>query len=364
MTLTVQRAADVPHYIQADQGKLRQTLINILGNAVKFTPQGSITLRVSRDGRKLFFEVEDTGVGIAREEMAMVFDVFVLSASGQESKQGSGLGIPISQKFVNMMGGELTVESEVGKGTIFRFDIELHIVDGADEAVSDSERKVIGLERGQEEFRILVVEDNNLSRKLLVTLLTKVGFEVREAPDGQEAVDVWKEWRPHLIWMDLRMPVLDGYEATEHIRLLSKDSKALSDTKIIALTASAFEENKARAFASGCDDFVRKPFRESEIFTIMAKQLGVRYVYGDDAEASPSVPSAELLNNSDLATQVSELPEEIVERLAVAADLCDADRIDQIIDEIKTRNLALAKALSRFSRKFDYDRIMQLINNR
>jgi CheY-like chemotaxis protein len=242
--------------------------------------------------------------------------------------------------------------------------MELEIVDGAYEAVSDLERKVIGLEQGQDAFRILVVEDNKLSRKLLVTLLTKVGFEVRDASDGQEAVNVWKEWQPHLIWMDLRMPVLDGYEATEKIRSLSKDFETLSDTRIIALTASAFEENKARAFASGCDDFVRKPFRESEIFTIMATQLGARYVYGDHAEASPLIPSTELLNNSDLAAQVSELPGEIVERLAMAADLCDADRVDQIIDEIKSRNLALAETLARFSSKFDYDRIMQLMKNR
>ena len=361
LTLTVERAADVPQYVHADQGKLRQTLINILGNAVKFTPRGSISLRVRSSGSKLYFEVEDTGVGIAPEEMAMVFDVFVQSASGQESKQGSGLGIPISQKFVNMMGGELTVESEVGRGTIFRFDVEVEVVDGADEAAPEADLKVIGLEPGQENVRILVVEDNKLSRKLLVTLLSKVGFEVRDASDGKEAVEVWQEWQPHLIWMDLRMPILDGYEATEKIRSLSRDSASDGDTKIVALTASAFEENKARAYASGCDDFVRKPFRESEIFKVMARHLGVRYVYGDVVESAPTSAPVDFLNNSDLAGQVSDLPEELVTQLAAATELCDADRIDQIIAEIKKSNRALAEALSRLSGKFDYDRIMQLI---
>ena len=291
----------------------------------------------------------------------MVFDVFVQSASGQESKQGSGLGIPISQKFVNMMGGELTVESEVGRGTIFRFDVEVEVVDGADEAAPEADLKVIGLEPGQENVRILVVEDNKLSRKLLVTLLSKVGFEVRDASDGKEAVEVWQEWQPHLIWMDLRMPILDGYEATEKIRSLSRDSASDGDTKIVALTASAFEENKARAYASGCDDFVRKPFRESEIFKVMARHLGVRYVYGDVVESAPTSAPVDFLNNSDLAGQVSDLPEELVTQLAAATELCDADRIDQIIAEIKKSNRALAEALSRLSGKFDYDRIMQLI---
>ena len=362
LALTVERDAQVPHYVRGDQGKLRQTLINILGNAVKFTPQGSITLRVGSEGSKLFFEVEDTGVGIAQEEMGMVFDVFVQSTSGQESKQGSGLGIPISQKFVNIMGGDLTVESEVGKGSTFRFDVHVDIVDGTDEIVSESELKVVGLEPSQEHYRILVVEDNKLSRKLLVTLLTTVGFEVHEASDGLEAVDAWKVWQPHLIWMDLRMPVLDGYKATERIRSLSKDLPMNVDTKIIALTASAFEENKAKAFASGCDDFVRKPFRESDLFKIMAKHIGVQLVYANAAEEHQPASSIGLLNDGDLSAQLSELPKEIAMRLAVAADLCDADRIDQIIAEIRIRSSALAEVLSRFSKKFDYDGIVRLID--
>ena len=361
LKLTVERATEVPQYIRADQGKLRQTLINILGNAVKFTPQGSITLRVSGDGNRLFFEVEDTGVGIAEEEMAMVFDVFVQSASGQESKQGSGLGIPISQKFVRMMGGELTVESEVSKGTIFRFDIQIEIVDSTIPEVSELEQKVIGLEPGQSEYRILVVEDNEPSRKLLVTLLSKIGFVVRDAADGRQAVDVWQEWHPHLIWMDLRMPVMDGYEATEQIRAQMDQSSPVVDTKIIALTASAFEENKARAFKSGCNDFVRKPFRESEIFKIMAAHLGVRFAYEDESALRRPPAPDEQLSADRLQQEVAALPSETLSRLAQAADSCDADRIERIIDEIRSHSGELATVLTQFSRSFDYNRIKQLI---
>lgn len=363
LNLTVERSADVPQFIHADQGKLRQTLINILGNAVKFTPQGSITLRVRSEKNRLYFEIEDTGVGIAKEEMELVFDVFAQSTSGQESKQGSGLGIPISQKFVRMMGGELTVESEVGKGTIFRFDAQIEVGDGHTPEVAGSEQKVIGLEPGQNDYRILVVEDNAPSRKLLVTLLSKIGFEVRDAADGLQAVEVWKQWHPHLIWMDLRMPVMDGYEATEKIRALMKNSPSIVDTRIIALTASAFEENKTRAFESGCNDFVRKPFRESEIFKIMNTQLGSRFIYAEEAELAAPRSSDEQISFDDIKAMVAALPPDIISRLAQAADSCDADRIDRIIDEIEGHSRALANVLSRFSRKFDYDRIMQLINS-
>ncbi|MGI9537036.1 MAG: transporter substrate-binding domain-containing protein [Desulfocapsaceae bacterium] len=361
LTLTVERSPSVPQYVNADQGKLRQTLINILGNAVKFTPRGSITLRVSSAGRRLFFEVEDTGVGIAQEEIDIVFDVFVQSASGQESKQGSGLGIPISQKFVQMMGGELTVKSEVGKGTIFRFDVQVDIVDGAEQTIAESELRVIGVESGQQDYRLLVVEDNEPSRKLLVTLLKKIGFEVFDAADGLEAVEAWKKYHPHLIWMDLRMPVLDGYEATERIRSLMKDDPAAVDTKVIALTASAFEENKSRAFESGCNDFVRKPFRESEIFKIMNEHLGVRYVYGEDSGVARAAVSDEMIPAHDLQSLVADLSPEIIERLGLAANSCDADRVDRIIEEIRGHHNELANALSRLSKKFDYNRIMRVI---
>ena len=362
LTLTIEKSADVPQYIRADQGKLRQTLINLLGNAVKFTPQGGITLRVNRQGSRLFFEVEDTGVGIAQEELDIIFDVFMQSSSGQESDQGSGLGIPISQKFVKMMGGELTVESEVAKGTTFRFDIHIEIVESVEVVDAGPELRVIGLAPDQQKFRLLVVEDHAPSRKLLVTLLGKVGFDVHDAADGQEAVTVWQKWQPHLIWMDLRMPLLDGYEATEQIKSAMRGTQTTVDTKIIALTASAFEENKAKAFESGCDDFVRKPFRESDIFKMMTKHLGVRFVYKEvDGQNKPAA-AAEQLSTTDLQSIMAGLPPELLEKLAEATDSCDADKIDSIIGEIRTYDDQLGDLLTRLSRKFAYNEIIGLLD--
>ncbi|MCP4297153.1 MAG: transporter substrate-binding domain-containing protein [Proteobacteria bacterium] len=362
LALTVERTANVPQFIRADEGKLRQTLINLLGNAVKFTQQGEITLRVNSEGQMLLFEVEDTGVGIAQEELDIVFDVFVQSTSGQESKQGSGLGIPISQKFVKMMGGELTVVSDVGKGTKFRFDVKIEIADGADVAASGPELRVIGLAPDQSKYRLLVVEDNEPSRKLLVTLLGKIGFEVRGAADGQDAVKAWEEWQPHLIWMDLRMPVLDGYEATKQIKSLVKGSQTAIDTKIIALTASAFEENKTKAFDSGCNDFVRKPFREAAIFNMMAKHLGVRFVYKEDDGQDQQAAATEQLSAVDLKSLMAGKSAELLERLTEATDSCDADKIDHIIGDIRIHNSLLGDALAQLSGKFAYNEIMNLIS--
>lgn len=362
LALIVERTGNVPQFVRADEGKLRQTLINLLDNAVKFTPQGEITLCVKCEGHRLLFEVEDTGVGIAQEELDSVFDVFVQSTSGQESKQGSGLGIPISQKFVKMMGGELSVVSEVGKGTIFRFDVRIEIADGAEVAASGPELRVIGLAPDQSKYRLMVVEDNEPSRKLLVTLLGKVGFEVRGAADGQEAVKAWEQWQPHLIWMDLRMPVLDGYEATKQIKSLVKGSQTTIDTKIIALTASAFEENKTKAFDSGCNDFVRKPFKEADIFNMLAKHLGVRFVYKEDDGQDQQAAATEQLSAVDLNSLMAGLSAELLERLTEATNSCDADKIDHIIGDIRIHNSLLGDELALLSGKFAYNEIMNLIS--
>jgi PAS domain S-box-containing protein len=361
LTLVVERMSDVPRFIRADQGKLRQSLINILENAVKFTAKGGITLRVESEGNTVSFEVEDTGVGIAPDELDRVFDAFVQSESGQRSKQGTGLGMPISQKFIRMMGGGISVKSEVGKGTTFRFDVQVAMADSADLAISEPEQRVVGLAPDQPQYRLLVVEDNDASRKLLVTLLKNVGFEVREAANGQDAVRVWEEWQPQLIWMDIRMPVLDGYEATKIIKLAANDQTSPIHTKIIALTASAFEEDKIKAFERGCDDFVRKPFRETEIFKMVQKHLGVDYVFEEDGKYRQS-PTTRHLSAEDLHSLMATLPVGLVTKLAEAADSCDADRIDLIIDDIRIKSVPLSDALESLSAKFAYDEILTLVN--
>ena len=207
-----------------------------------------------------------------------MFTAFVQTKTGQQSEQGTGLGLAISQKFVKLMGGEITVKSELAKGTTFTFKIPLNLPEIAYIKDNNIQHKIIASEPGQPTYKILVVDDNQEGRMLLTELLTPLGFEVREAENGQEAVDIWLSWLPHLILMDMRMPVMDGYEATKVIKNYPEGEA----TEIIALTASAFEEERSLILSAGCDDFLCKPFYASELLEKIAEYLGVNYVYEEE----------------------------------------------------------------------------------
>ncbi|MEM8779271.1 MAG: PAS domain S-box protein, partial [Cyanobacteria bacterium P01_G01_bin.49] len=224
LQLIIEQTPAVPQYIQTDEGKLRQVLINLLGNAIKFTQEGGVILRVKGDTPKnkkksitLTFEVEDTGPGIAEAEIGQLFEAFGQTEAGKNSHEGTGLGLPISRKFVQLMGGKITVSSVLGRGSLFAFTIKANIVTANSIKINKPTRRVIGLAPNQPQYRILAVDDRLESRILLVKLLSSMGFNVRQASNGQEALDVWEAWEPHLIWMDMRMPIIDGYKATQRI---------------------------------------------------------------------------------------------------------------------------------------------------
>jgi signal transduction histidine kinase/DNA-binding response OmpR family regulator len=379
-------APDVPQYVRTDESKLRQVLINLLGNAVKFTEEGGITLRVavdhqmgdegtrSENGRcPLHFEVEDTGPGISADDLDILFDPFVQTGSpnvresGQGFTEGTGLGLPISKQFVRLMGGDITVQSEMGRGSVFAFTVCVALAEASDVHVDAPAREVMGLEPGQQApdggpYRLLVVEDRAANRQLLVKLLTSLGgppqgFAVREATNGEEALEVWETWQPHLIWMDMRMPVMDGYETTRRIKATPQGQ----DTVVIALTASAFEEDRMEMLDVGCDDFVRKPFRNAEIFDKLAQHLGVRYIY--EETASPTVNSrAKSMAQSGLTPQaLAALPVDVRHRLAQAVTETDMLQITDIIAEIREHDGALADALKSLADDFAYDKIAMIL---
>jgi len=313
LKLIFEQAEDVPRFIRTDERKLRQVLINLLGNAIKFTHSGSVILRVTvgekrseempqpvpktqlsqAEGCNLRFEIQDTGIGIATNEMDQLFVAFSQTKSGQLSGEGSGLGLTICQQYVQLMGGEIVVQSQIGVGSNFSFVIPVELA-AVDPRHSDrSLKRVVGIAPNQPHYRILVVDDSRNNRILLQQMLAGVGFEVRCADSGRTAVAMHLSWQPHLIWMDIRMPDLDGYQTTRLIKERSRDS-----VKVIAVTASAFEEERSRALEAGCDDFVRKPFSEAEIFTRMTKHLGVQFEYEDVGETAVTenitVPAADL----------------------------------------------------------------------
>jgi len=254
--------------------------------------------------------------------------------------------------------------------------VQVGLADAAEVQVARPTRRVLGLEPNQRAagggpYRLLVAEDKETNRQLLVKLLTglglpPMGFEVREATNGREALEIWERWEPHLIWMDMRMPLVDGYEATRRIKATTKGQV----TVIIALTASAFEEDRERVLAEGCDDFVRKPFREDEIYDILARHLGVRFVYEeiemgdrdrDRRRGALGEPPQDIPSHSELVEGLAGLPADWVADLHQATIKADLNLILSLIDQIRRENPALADALADLANNFEYKRILTLI---
>ena len=362
LNLVFQRTENVPRYICTDQVKLRQVLINLLSNAIKFTSEGQITLNVflgeqeTTDVFNLHFRIRDTGVGIAAAELPKLFDAFSQAQAGKDLQEGTGLGLAISRKFVQLMGGDISVESELGKGTSFQLYIQTKLGHKTNSKSTAEYPRVLGLVPGQLSYKILTVDDKSINRQLLIKLLSPLGFEVKEASNGQEAIAIWDEWEPHLIWMDMRMPVMDGYEATKYIKSTTKGNA----TAIIALTASVLEEEKAMVLSAGCDDFVRKPFVEHTIFDALAKHLGVKYIYAetrspvlDDTETSP-------LTSADLTC----MTQEWITQLYEAALEANTNLVLQVVGEIPKTETRLIKSLTKLASQFKFEQIIDLVEPR
>lgn len=359
LQLLFDRHPNTPRYIRTDERKLRQVLINLLNNALKFTTEGGVTLRVKPDlvqPYTLLFEIEDTGLGIAPTELDTLFEAFSQTEAGRQSEEGTGLGLPIARKFVQLMGGDIAVSSELKRGTIFKFAIKADAPVEAELQTPQLDKRVVALAPKQPRYRILVVDDRWENRQIVVKLLEPMGFEVKEAVNGREAISVWQEWQPHLIWMDMRMPVMNGYEATKYIKSHLKGQA----TFIIALTASAFEEERAIVLSAGCDDFVRKPFRESVLFAKMADCLGVRYVYEESSEASViQTQLATRLMLEPASLQI--MPQEWLIQLEQAASELDEEAILKLLEQIPDEHTLLAKALQNKVDDFDFGDIANLV---
>ncbi len=350
----------IPQYIKTDENKLRQVLINLLGNAIKFTEQGTVTLRVNGTASnsqtllpnspvQLFFEVEDTGAGIAPEEIEQLFDAFVQTTAGKKSQQGTGLGLSISRKFIQLMGGNISVSSEVGKGSLFQFNIQVTTVE-ADEVVTPKpKKKVISLAPNQPQYKILVVDEIPENRLLVRQLLHPLGFIVFEAENGLEAIKQWERHFPHLIWMDIQMPVMDGYQATQEI----KAKPAGKNTVIIALTASALSQDEQAIFSAGCDDILHKPFQPIELLEKIATHLGVKYIYEPSNYPSQFSVSAVELQPETLTL----MPIEWLEELHQAAIRGDDTWMNNLVTQIQDSHPELAATLTSLIEDFRFDKI-------
>lgn len=360
LRLIVEYMEDVPRFVFGDESKLRTVFNNLMTNAIKFTDLGGVAVRLHaapqhEGGFFLEVEIEDSGYGISQIDLPRLFRKFEQADLGKRTSGGTGLGLAISREYVRLMGGELSVDSELGRGSVFRFRVRLSHANPAAIPEVTVARSVKCLRPGQQPFKILIADDIEDNREVLSVLLAQVGFEVRAVNDGDAAIRVFEVWRPQLVLMDMRMPVMDGYEATRRIRAL-----AGSDVVIFAVTASARMEDLADARAVGVDDFVGKPFREAHLLATIGRYLGAEYEYWD-APADAAHAAARIDPAADVPRALLALPQGLRSELRAAAILADVDRMLAILLTVAEHDPALAAALGAITEQYDYARVIALL---
>jgi len=371
LRLNIEESPFLPRYLYGDQAKLRQIVINLLSNAIKFTDQGHVTLRVKgEDGAlekaegevgqadqkpfKLWFEVEDTGCGVASADVESIFEAFMQTEHGRIA-QGTGLGLSISRQFARLMGGDITVSNAPVQGTIFTCQVTLHLPLAHDIEESRVNRQVLGLEPGQPPYRILAAEDVLENRQLLLTILESAGFEVRSVENGIDAIAQWQTWHPHLIFMDIQMPLMDGYEATRQIRAQEALTQQFH-VPIVALTAYAFDNDRIASLEAGCTEYIAKPFAETAIFEAIARHLGVRYRYREELAQKADLSTQAALTAEDLKLMPMQWLEQTHE---AALDLSDS-KLRQLIAQIPLKEKRLIEAMNSLVDNFQLEVIVAL----
>lgn len=376
--LVIDIQPDLPQHLRTDILKLRQVLINLINNALKFTEKGGVCLQISSaEGNDseaaichLQFAVSDTGPGIALDEREKLFEAFAQTASGKYTGEGTGLGLPISRRLLELLGSHLEVESPLpasatfsasgGPGTCFYFSLALEIGGQDDAALTQmrkstglpTELRTLGLAPGQPRYRLLIVDDSADNRQLLVQLFAPLEVDLRQAENGEEALTTWESFQPHLIFMDMQMPGLDGYEATRRIRQAA--GKGPPQPKIIALTASSFQQDRARILAAGCDDFLSKPFQEEDLFQLISLHLGAQFVQ--------ETPRAREIPDLSMDT-LARLPAHLRARLTGAVQLADFQEMEASLAEIEQAQPQVAGALRPLINGFQYNKLLDLLRN-
>ncbi|MCP4700777.1 MAG: response regulator [Gammaproteobacteria bacterium] len=325
----------LPAGIRVDEVRLRQILINLLGNAVKFTSNGSVALKAGYREGKMRFQVEDSGIGISKEDLEKIFMPFQQVGDHKYHAGGTGLGLPISKKLIERMGGTLHVESSLGQGTVFWTELDLPETKGALKSTKCEQSTVIGYE-GSVEYKILVVDDNLQNRSITVNMLTPLGFVVLEAENGKDALAKAHDYRPDLILMDLMMPVMDGLEATKRL----KQTPDIKEIPVIIVSASVYEHHQRESLKTGSDDFLSKPIYVRELLACLHRHLNLTWIY-QKPEINSAAPGQEAVETS------FELPPlEQVEALFLRAKQGNVHGVIRQLDKLEQ-----AEALAPFIRK-------------
>ncbi len=344
---------DLPTAVEGDDIRLRQVLFNLLGNAVKFTESGGVRFYVSREEDRFRFRVEDTGPGISGDDLEKIFSPFQQAGSRTGKKQGTGLGLPISKRLVEIMGGRLEVESTVGEGSVFRVELQLPAVDSWEGVATPVNIPPSGY-RGPRR-RVLVVDDSLLNRAIFIELLEPLGFEIFEAVDGREAVEKTGEIHPDVILMDLVMPVMGGSEAVRRIRELSLPHRVA----IIAVSASVFGEDRQESLDAGCDIFIPKPFSENDFLAKMGRCLDLEWIYGEDGKSRPDEPG-------EVSEVIVPPPPDDLEVLVELAMAGNIRGLLECVAELARRDDRLgpfADELGGLAKRFRIDEIRVMLND-
>jgi len=359
----------VPRFIISDSSKLREVLINILSNAVKFTEKGGIVVRVdlasgknvssdSKSKLRLLIEVEDTGCGITEEDTDAVFTPFE-QADNKHWHEGTGLGMPISRQFARMMGGDLTIKSRIGHGSTFSFTFTTQL--SSEDKVKSTENKnklsINTLAPGQKEFNILIADDDDSNLDLLVQLLKSIGFKTCEAHDGNEAVKVFKKEKPDAILMDYHMPKVDGFQATKKIKSTPKGK----DVPVIIVTASALDQSHESALEAGADFLIKKPYIEDDLLEEIKKLLGLEYIYNTELEELATAPAGTEKDEIIRITEsIKKLPETLISKMHQAVLEGNQNNLLNLISSAKIET-KLAEFLRTQAENFEYENLEKLL---
>ncbi|MBI9045747.1 MAG: PAS domain S-box protein [Anaerolineaceae bacterium] len=385
LIFSITKSLNTPDIIAADQAKLNQILMNLIGNAIKFTDAGSVGLgvhveKIDLNEATLIFEVSDTGPGIDPRDINIIFEPFMQSAIGQKHKEGTGLGLPICREFARILGGSLNLTTKVGEGTTFIFNVPVELIANNKSKYKDENLLVISLQPNQKTSRILIVEDEDANRDLLIQTLEDITDEqghscmqVRAVTNGKESIQAWNEWRPDLIFMDMRMPVMDGFTATQQIKKQPGGEK----TRIIALTASAFEEDRNQMIASGCDDLIIKPYQEIELFRALEKHLNIEFIYLNPTDKDQTLSSTADLTTEDsgivgLLTQMTEdhlelkikaLSIENIRELKHLVTTFNTQAIIEFAERIEESDPELSDYIIDSAVQYEYHLIIKILDN-
>ncbi|MEI7633793.1 MAG: PAS domain S-box protein [bacterium] len=354
------RADSVPRYVTGDAVKLRQVLINLLGNAVKFTERGGVTMRVWADtvegqpgAARLVAEIEDSGPGIAPEEQGLLFRSFSQAGPG-DKRSGAGLGLAISRKFARLMGGDISMTSELGRGSCFRFDAVVQSAEAVAAGNEASRRRSARLQAGAGPVRVLVVDDNPDVRIILAALLKPAGFEVQEAVNGREALQVIEKWLPHVVLMDMRMPDMDGCETMRRM----KDTEAGRAIPVITISASVMSSDEERAKKVGSDAFIHKPFQKERLFDELKRLLNLRYDYAEEAGETRAEEAAFLTPEA-----LAALPAELVVKMRQALKRGDMWGLSELTFQAENTDPAATRILRAMADRYDYDNLGKALGN-